>query len=74
MLKFTETERELGGDQEMTLLEGGKAQPSFPTPRPVPVSLHHTPSHNLRVLHLSFGALWEEVYVLPLIRPGWRKA
>lgn len=73
MLKFTETERELGGDQEMTLLEGGKAQPSFPTPRLVPVSLHHTPSHNLSVLRPSSGVLWEEFCALPLIRPGWRQ-
>lgn len=73
MLKFTETERELGGDQEMILLEGGKAQSSFPTPRLVPVSVHHTPSHNLSVLHPSSGAPWEEFCALPLIRPGRRQ-
>lgn len=44
----------------MTLLEGGKAQPSFPTPRLVPVSLHHTLSHKLNVLHWSSEALWVE--------------
>lgn len=53
----------------MTLLEGGKAQPSFPTPRLVPVSLHHTLSHNLSVLHRSSEALWVEFCALPLIRP-----
>lgn len=57
----------------MTLLEGGKAQPSFPTPRLVPVSLHHTLSHNLSVLHRSSEALWVEFCALPLIRPGWRQ-
>lgn len=33
----------------MTLLEGGKAHPSFLTPTLVPVTLHHTPFHKLSV-------------------------
>lgn len=57
----------------MTLLEGGKAGPSFSTPTLVPASLHHTPSYNLSDLHQLSGALWEEFHPLPLTRPGWRQ-
>lgn len=58
----------------MTLLENGKAHPSFSTPRLVPASLHHTPFHKLNVLHQLSGALWEEFRPLLLTRPGWRQA
>lgn len=38
------------GNQEMTLLEGGKAQPSFPTPRLMP---SFSPSHTFPQLQCS---------------------